>query len=140
MQGISLKAILVGAAIDLIMSFGMAIVIAFCIGLFVYGVHQPGHKLDAAAIRHVMHDDLYLSATTALGGFLTIFAGFITGWIAPSQKVKNALAMSFLSVVISLVLLPFMGEYSPWYVLAGIFVTIGCGTLGGLFSQLILGR
>lgn len=137
MKGISIKAVLIGVVIDMALSLGMAIVIALCIGAFVYSTHEPGHKPDATAIRQVMHDDLYLLATTALGGFLTIFAGFLTGWIASFQRLKNAFVMSSLSAAISLASLPFTEKYSAWYVLLGVVVTIGCGTLGGLFSQLI---
>jgi hypothetical protein len=112
-RGISLKAVLLGVLIDWAMSLLVGMVIGIVVVIYaVAELHIA--PTDSAKIKELLHSDWNCALVCVVGGVTTIIPGIATGWIARSNRVKNAFVMTIVSTLASLVMLPLMrGDRGP---------------------------
>ena len=139
MRGIRILAVFVGLIIDLALSVVWSIV--FSIGLILYLTQRPGHhaSFSVPEIHALLRTVPVMLINTAAGGGTALIGGFVTGWVAKTDRGKNASALAIVELVVSLpFLVLMMNGYPAWYPLAGCIVTVALTLLGGYAANVIL--
>jgi hypothetical protein len=138
-RGISMKAVLIGVVLDWAASVFLGAGLATWVIVGVVLQH-PGQPPDMPAIDHAIKTPLICLILCGAGGVISLIPGFATGWLARTQRIKNALVMSVVSAASSCVILPLTHGYPAWYFpICTLASIVGCG-MGGFFSDLAFGR
>ena len=135
MKGLKFLAIIVGLVVDIFGSLlsGLFIGIAMVIFYASQGMSMKeiSVQLDAA---HLNQSLPFLLSSAGVGGFFTVVGGFVTGWMAKTYELKNALIMGLLSVAFGAL----FWSFSPmWFNVAGALITPPSAMAGGYFAQCI---
>jgi hypothetical protein len=135
MKGFKFLAIFVGLVVDIGGSFLSGVVIAVVMMIFYATKGMPlkeiSTQMDAA---HLGQSIPVLLSSIGVGGFFTVVGGFVTGWLAQSFQLKNALLMGLLSALFGAV----FWTFSPlWYNIVCVLITPVAAAVGGYFAQCI---
>ncbi|HWA50843.1 MAG TPA: hypothetical protein VG742_21425 [Dongiaceae bacterium] len=126
MSSVSIKAVLIGAVVDIAASTILSFVLIFAFGIWL-GITEPDQMQRLAE-----SPDLYL-ASYFVGGLVSVFAGYLAARIAGRGEVINGTIATLIpiigSLVINVVAAPEM--LSPMMLFACYVVAPFFGVLGG---------
>jgi hypothetical protein len=136
MKKISIPAVVVGAILDIVSTTVLAI------PLTLYEVHRwhllglpPGQGQEAVRVAYA-GDIVWQLAGLAIGGFCSIFAGFIAGRIAKHNEMLNGSLTCILCLLIGIVGRMRSGTMTPtWFHVITFFLAPALGALGGYLSM-----
>jgi hypothetical protein len=137
--GLSIKAVLIGVVIDWAASvfLGAGLATWVIVGEI---LQHPGHSPDMVAVDRMIKAPFSCLILCGAGGAMSILPGFATGWLARTERIKNALVMSVASAASSCILLPLTHGYPDWYFpICTLTSLVGCG-IGGFLSDVAFGR
>ncbi len=132
LKRVSVKAVVIGAALDLGVStlFGSMVGFAFVIALL-------GRGLPEAEAYVALAGSTEFLVTCMVGGLLiTVICGYITAMISKTAEVPNALCFGIVTTALSISIDLFLTSESPlWYsALSGVLVS-PCAAFGGYIRQ-----
>lgn len=140
MKDIKFFAIFVGTVVTILGALASGIVL----GIFLMFTHPMQDMLAkgapvtdiVVAMEKLMTQSISMNlASLGLGGFFCLVGGFVTGWIAKTSVVKNALIMSIISGLLGLLFITF---YSAWYEVVCWLFTIGPAMAGGYLASVFI--
>lgn len=130
MKGISIKAILIGKAIDL----GGSLILSMLMSTLFAGIYlQQGGDLKQFE-SYYLHNLPMMLISLALGLSLVVIGGFVTAALSPAAKLLNASIMGALGIITGLI---FCRSLPLWYNLASFLLTIPSACLGGYMGTLV---
>jgi hypothetical protein len=136
MKDIKFIAILVGVVVEYLITIVATIVmVTLMIVYYLPEKHVPANELHRF-IHQTMHSLPALIASLVLGAIGPLIGGFVTGWMAKSSRIKNALFMGVISTIPGFF---FMSEFPAWYDALSLLFTIGPAAVGGYFAQCLFG-
>jgi hypothetical protein len=127
---ISIKAILIGIAtiwcISLLLGLGIAVA----------GLLIPS---DSFPFEEKLKNDL--PPLFFVGGMIAcFFGGFVTGWIARHDQIKNAFALVILDLILGEIIVLFSGSGPVLSLFEGIITTLLATLGGGYLAKLVFGE
>jgi hypothetical protein len=127
---LSIKAILFGiltrGGISFLMGLGIAIA-----GLFIPHDSFP----SAQELKNDLPPLLFVG-----GRIACFFGGFVTGWIAKHDQLKNAFALATLDLILAEIMVLFRGSGPVSSLLEGIITTLLATLCGGYLAKLVFGE
>lgn len=139
LRGLSVKAVIIGVVLDWALSFVVGLISGIALMIYFVVVLRES-PTDRAAFDALIKSDLSCFGVCLGGGLACVLAGFVTGWVATSYRIQNALAAGIISAVSSLILLPLLNGYPEWYVPACLVITVAGCALGGVIAHRIFGE
>jgi hypothetical protein len=135
-MGRNILGVFVGVVTDIVVSMILGLLFGVLLGA--YELAQGVHALDLVAHPNkFVQQAPALLAEAGLGAFGSLVGGFVTGWIARTNRVVCGIIMGCGSVLVSL---PFWYASPLWYNILGAFLTIGMATAGAFAAEALLGR
>lgn len=130
------KALLIGLIVDVAGTYVGAntAALAAVIGLSLF------RSAQALADKAFTNSLALLLIELAFGLSFTVLGGYATATIAETEKLRHALGMGFLSVLVSLALMAFSPRQGPaWTYIAGCLLSLPVALLGGFLGS-VLGK
>jgi hypothetical protein len=127
---LSIRAILIG----ILTIWGVSFVLGS--GIAVAGLLIPSNSFPSP--EELKND---LPPLLFVGGIVArFFGGFVTGWIAKHEQIKNAFALATLDLIMNEIMAMFLGSGHVLSLLEGIVMTLLTTLCGGYLAKLVFGE
>ena len=137
LKGISFKAILLGIVSFVAIEGAGGIFLGIALVIFISKTHDRHAHSYYDTINRFNHSLSMMLIMLGLGVGSSVLSGAVTGWIAPTNRIKNAAIMYLVLVILSQPLSLIVGDYPLWFDIVGLVSGIVSAVLGGWIVQLI---
>ncbi len=141
MRRISFKAVWIGAVTDMVSSTISGALIAVVFVVILHLTRTPNDPLDWALLKPENQNSLLYGIQVIAGAACSIFAGFVTAWVAQHDELLNGALSSLASVILGI--FATAADKDPHLRLTHILLLIACpllGLLGGYLRRTTLNR
>jgi hypothetical protein len=137
MKDIKFFAIFVGLIVDIFGSLFSGIVISIVVAIYLAVQGMPLKQISVQLSSTEEQSFLALHAAIGIGEFSTFVGGFVTGWMAKSAQLKNALIMGILSTLLGAL----FWSFNPlWFNIVCIPFTPASAAVGGYLAYVFFGQ
>jgi len=137
LKGISFKAILIGIVSFVAIEVAGGIFLGIAIVIFISKTHDSHAHSYYDTINRLNHSLSMMLIMLGLGIGSGVLSGAATGWIAPTNRIKNAFIMYLALIILSQPLSLIVGDYPLWFDIVGLVSGIASAMLGGWIVQLL---
>ena len=128
--------VIIGVVTDVTISLLLGIIFGIGIAIFL-AVRGVNPNDLGPQITSLLKEPYMKLANAGLGCFGSLVGGFVTGWIARTNRVLCGAIMGLGSVVISI---PFWNQEPLWFNVLGIVLTLAMATCGAWLAEAVFGR
>jgi len=139
LRGIKIVPVIVGVALDWYLTY----LLSFFLGIFIassYMGSQHGPEANRAQMVREVYTPTMAVVGSLVGAASSVLGGFIAGWMAKGERIKNGVAMGILSALTSGLLVHFTQHPGFVQEVVGNSVTVLAGALGGFLAKLAYDR
>jgi uncharacterized membrane protein YhdT len=137
LKGISFKAILIGIVSFVAIEVAGGIFLGIAIVIFISKTHDSHAHSYYDTINRLNHSLSMMLIMLGLGVGSGVLSGAATGWIAPTNRIKNSFIMYLVLIILSQPLSLIVVDYPLWFDIVGLVSGIASAVLGGWIVQLI---